>query len=72
MSAYPHLRKILRLSQTSLTSKLKEHLIISTTMEVITFNPITLCQATIGLEEYEDFFHGSLNFQSQGGSSYNY
>ena len=35
------------LSQTSLTNKLKEHPIISTTIEVITFNPNTLCQATI-------------------------
>ena len=42
-----HLRKILILSQTSLTNKLKEHPIISTTMEAITFNPNTLCRATI-------------------------
>ena len=35
------------LSPTSLTNKLKEHLIISATMEVITFNPNTLCRATI-------------------------
>ena len=47
MSAYPHLIKRLTLSQTSLTNKVKEHLIISTTMEAITFNPTTLCQATI-------------------------
>ena len=48
MSVFPHLRKILTLSQTSLTNKLKEHLIISTTiMEVLTFNPTTLYQANI-------------------------
>ena len=35
------------LSQASLTNKLKEHPIISTTMEVLTFNPNTLCRATI-------------------------
>ena len=47
MDAYPHLRKILMLSQTSLTNKLKEHPIISTTMEIINFNPNTSCRATI-------------------------
>ena len=46
MNAYPHLRKRLILSQTSLTNKLKEHPIISTTMEV-TFNANTSCRATI-------------------------
>ena len=35
------------LSQTSFTNKLKEDLIISTTMEAITFNTITFCRATI-------------------------
>ena len=34
-------------SQTSLNKKLKEHPIISAIMEVITFNPNTLCRATI-------------------------
>ena len=42
-----HFINRLMLSQTSLTNKLKEHLIISTTMEVITFNPTTLYRATI-------------------------
>ena len=62
------------LSQTSLANKLKEHLIFPTTMEVITFNPNTLCRANIirGWRPYEDFSYGSQNFQSQGGSSYNY
>ena len=44
---YPHSRKRLILSQTSLNNKLKGHPIISTTMEVITFNPNTLCRVTI-------------------------
>ena len=35
------------LSQTSLTNKLNEQPIFSTTMEVITFNPNTSCRATI-------------------------
>ena len=35
------------LSKTSLTNKLKEQPIISATMGVITFNPNTLCRATI-------------------------
>ena len=35
------------LSQTSSTNEIKEYLINSTTMEVITFNPTTLYRATI-------------------------
>ena len=42
-----HLIKRLMLSQTSLINEIKEYLIISTTMEVITFNPTTLYRVTI-------------------------
>ena len=74
MSAYPHLRKRLMLFQSSLTNKLKEHLIISTTMEVITFNPTIAYQTIIiqGWNTHEDFSFKSQNFQCQEGSSYKY
>ena len=74
MSAYPHLRKRLTLSQTSLTYKLKEHLINLNYNGGHYFQPHNIIPSFyhLGWRTYEDFSYGSQNFQSQGGSSYNY